>query len=405
MTLHVAPGCDLPDEYVVAKAAILATSGAGKSNAAVVLAEEMHRRKLPWVAVDPKGDWWGMRASADASGPGLPVPILGGLHGDLPLSPNGGKAVARFIAEQRLTCILDVSEFDTLQAMWGFLAEFALELLRVNKHPLHVFAEEASDYLPQSKMEKGNLPKCIGAWRRLVAQGRNRGVGVTLISQRSAKIDKDALDLIETLFAMRATSPRDLAAIRGWVASHDVADELVDSLPGLDDGEAWAWSPHRFHLAKRIVFHRRKTFDSGATPLLAAEATDSYVLAHTQVTVDREAEDPQDWAGIIRARVALLDRKAMNAAVTVFVAVRTAQHNAQWLGRFAKAVASFPEVMDCYRMSGEIDYLIRLALPDIEAYDAFYKRLIAKVDLSDVTSMFAMEEIKSTTRLPLSYLP
>ena len=109
--------------------------------------------------------------------------------------------------------------------------------------------------------------------------------------------------------------------------------------------------------------------------------------------------------GIIRARVALLDRRALNASVTVFVAVRTAQHNAQWLTRFAKAVASFPEVMDCYRMSGEIDYLIRLALPDIDAYDAFYKRLIAKVELSDVTSMFAMEEIKSTTRLPLNYLP
>jgi len=109
--------------------------------------------------------------------------------------------------------------------------------------------------------------------------------------------------------------------------------------------------------------------------------------------------------GIIRARVALLNRRALNAGGTVFVAVRTSQHNAQWLGRFAKAIASFPEVMDCYRMSGEIDYLIRLALPDIDAYDAFYKRLIAKVELSDVTSMFAMEEIKSTTRLPLSYLP
>jgi Lrp/AsnC family transcriptional regulator len=109
--------------------------------------------------------------------------------------------------------------------------------------------------------------------------------------------------------------------------------------------------------------------------------------------------------GVVRARVALLNRKAVNAGVTVFVAVRTAQHNAAWLARFAKAVASFPEVMDCYRMAGEIDYLIRLALPDIEAYDAFYKRLIAKVELSDVTSMFAMEEIKSTTRVPLSYLP
>ncbi len=109
--------------------------------------------------------------------------------------------------------------------------------------------------------------------------------------------------------------------------------------------------------------------------------------------------------GIIRARVALRDRKAVNAGVTVFVAVRTAQHNAAWLTRFAKSVASIPEFMDCYRMSGEVDYLIRLALPDIEAYDSFYKRLIAKVDLSDVTSMFAMEEIKSTTPLPLPSRP
>jgi Lrp/AsnC family transcriptional regulator len=108
--------------------------------------------------------------------------------------------------------------------------------------------------------------------------------------------------------------------------------------------------------------------------------------------------------GVIRRRVALLDRQAINAGVTVFVAVRTSQHTAQWLARFAAAVVEFPEVVDCYRMSGEIDYLLRLALPDIAAYDAFYKRLIAKVELSDDTSMFAMEEIKSTTELPLSYI-
>jgi len=109
-------------------------------------------------------------------------------------------------------------------------------------------------------------------------------------------------------------------------------------------------------------------------------------------------------AGIIRANVALLDRAALNLGVTVFVAIRTNQHNAAWLERFAKAVIEFPEVMDCYRMSGEIDYLLRLVLPDIAAYDRFYKRLIERVELSDVTSMFAMEEIKSTTVLPLDFV-
>ena len=108
-------------------------------------------------------------------------------------------------------------------------------------------------------------------------------------------------------------------------------------------------------------------------------------------------------AGVIRRRVALLDRDALNTGVTVFVAIRTQQHNARWLKDFARAVTGFPEVVDCYRMAGDIDYLLRLVLPDIAAYDSFYKRLIAKIELSDVTSMFAMEQIKSTTELPLSF--
>jgi Lrp/AsnC family transcriptional regulator len=109
-------------------------------------------------------------------------------------------------------------------------------------------------------------------------------------------------------------------------------------------------------------------------------------------------------AGVIRRRVALLDRDALNAGVTVFVAIRTQQHNARWLKDFARAVTGFSEVVDCYRMAGDIDYLLRLVLPDIAAYDSFYKRLIAKIELSDVTSMFAMEQIKSTTELPLSFV-
>ena len=109
--------------------------------------------------------------------------------------------------------------------------------------------------------------------------------------------------------------------------------------------------------------------------------------------------------GVIKARVAVLDPAKVNAKVTVFVSVTTNQHNEDWLTRFARIISEFPEVVEFYRMSGQVDYLLKVVVPDIEAYDAFYKRLIAKIELSDVTSMFAMEEIKSTTRLPLSYLP
>jgi Lrp/AsnC family transcriptional regulator len=108
-------------------------------------------------------------------------------------------------------------------------------------------------------------------------------------------------------------------------------------------------------------------------------------------------------AKIIRARVALLDARKLNVGVTVFVSVKTNHHSLQWLERFAEAVAEMPEVIEFYRMSGEIDYLLRVVVPDIEAYDAFYKRLIARIELSDVSSSFAMEQIKYTTALPLGY--
>ncbi|MGH6953724.1 MAG: Lrp/AsnC family transcriptional regulator [Alphaproteobacteria bacterium] len=108
-------------------------------------------------------------------------------------------------------------------------------------------------------------------------------------------------------------------------------------------------------------------------------------------------------AGVIRKRVALLDGRKLNAGVTVFVSVRTNQHSLPWLERFAKAVADMPEVVEFYRLSGDIDYMLRVVVKDIASYDEFYKRLIARIELTDVSSRFAMEEIKYTTALPLDY--
>ncbi len=106
-------------------------------------------------------------------------------------------------------------------------------------------------------------------------------------------------------------------------------------------------------------------------------------------------------AGIITKRVAVLDPKKVNAAVSVFVAIRTSEHSEKWLKNFSTVVADFPEVVEFYRMSGDVDYLLRVAVPDIAAYDKFYQNLIAKVSLSDVSSSFSMEQIKYTTALPL----
>jgi Lrp/AsnC family transcriptional regulator len=106
-------------------------------------------------------------------------------------------------------------------------------------------------------------------------------------------------------------------------------------------------------------------------------------------------------AGVIERRVAILDREQLDLGLVVFVSIRTSRHDEDWLNAFAKGAAGLPEVVEFYRMSGETDYLLKVVVRDIGAYDAFYKRLIAAAPLQDVSSSFAMEQIKCTTALPI----
>jgi Lrp/AsnC family transcriptional regulator len=109
--------------------------------------------------------------------------------------------------------------------------------------------------------------------------------------------------------------------------------------------------------------------------------------------------------GVIKARVTLLDASRINVGLTAFIALRTTEHSAKWLDQFSKAVRGIPEIIGVYRMTGDIDYLLQVVIPDVAAYDRLYKRLIGKITLADVSSSFVMEEIKSTTVLPLDYAP
>jgi len=107
--------------------------------------------------------------------------------------------------------------------------------------------------------------------------------------------------------------------------------------------------------------------------------------------------------GVIVGRATLLSPDALNVGLTVFIAVRTDRHAAEWLETFKRAVADMPEIIGVFRMSGDVDYLLQAVVPDMKAYDALYQRIIARVPLSDVSSSFVMEEIKRTTALPLGY--
>ena len=107
---------------------------------------------------------------------------------------------------------------------------------------------------------------------------------------------------------------------------------------------------------------------------------------------------------VIERRVALLNPAKVNVGVTVFVSIRTDKHNAEWLKRFSEVISKMPEVVGFYRMSGQIDYLLKVVVPDIAAYDAVYKRLVSDIEIEDVSSTFAMERIKDTMTLPLDYM-
>lgn len=108
--------------------------------------------------------------------------------------------------------------------------------------------------------------------------------------------------------------------------------------------------------------------------------------------------------GVIQQTVALLNARSLNLGTTVFVTLKTANHSEAWFERFVKAVRDIPEVVEIHRMSGDVDYLMRIVVPDIDAYDLVYKRLIAAVEFKDVSASFALETIKYTTALPLNYM-
>lgn len=267
-------GFALPLDAALSTFAVLAIRRAGKSNVGVVMAEEMHAAGAPFIVVDPKGDWWGIRSSADGAGGGLPVPILGGLHGDIPLADSAGAAVARVVAADRLAMVLDVSEFTSGERA-EFLTAFFDELFRRNRSPLHLFLEECDRYLPQVVKEP-RMAALVGAAERIVTLGGFRGIGCTLLSQRSAKVNKGVLTQCETLIALRSSGTLDVKAVTDWMrAQHggntDQIVEAVATLGALPTGEGWVSSPHWLPehggpALTRVRFRRRRTYDSGRTP-------------------------------------------------------------------------------------------------------------------------------------------
>ncbi len=325
--LRIAKELALPLDVVTQTLAILARKGSGKTFTLRLLLERLFKAGMQVVDVDPKGDHWGVRSSADGKGPGIGCLILGGEHGDLPLEPGSGELVAKLVVEERVSVVLDLSLFrkhEVATFMTAFLENFyRLKAREQYRTPVMLFVDEADAVAPQ-KPQRGE-ERMLGAIEDIVRRGRQRGIGCTLVTQRSAVLNKNVLTQAQVMIAMRTIAPQDLAAMDAWIEVHGTPEQratLMESLPSLPRGDAWVWSPGwptDEGIFQRVHVDPIETFDSGATPEPGQKRVEPKERADVDLealrrqmaaTVERvKAADPT----LLRRRIAELERSLSGA--------------------------------------------------------------------------------------------
>jgi len=315
--LKIADGVRLPLDAITRTFAALGQRGTGKTSAAVVIAEEMLHHGGHVVILDPVGVHWGI--TRPGTGRGYPGVIIGGEHADVPLEETAGALVAELVVGRHWPVVVVDMKLLRKGAQRRFMADFLEGVYFHNREPLHVIFEEADQALPQTP--RGMDPimgRVLGAGEDIVKLGRSRGLGVTLVSQRPATVNKNVLEQVETLLLFRLMGPRDRKSAREWVeANADPASEkqVMDSLASLQRGECWLWSPGWLRLLQKIQVRARRTFDSSATPEVGEKLAEPKARAPIDLDVLRQrmadtierakADDPK----ALRARIRELEKE------------------------------------------------------------------------------------------------
>jgi hypothetical protein len=300
------------------KYAVLAKSGGGKTYCALKFEEQMCDAGMFFVVLDPVGKHWALRAGANGEERGgkRDVYVLGGLHGDVELSPSSGALIADTVVDHPGRYVLDVSTFESDAEQDRFATDFAKRLFRRKAkdpgYPLMLVLEEAESFIPQ--VPRGNQSVMLGAFGKIARQGRNHGLGLFMVAQRSAALNKGVLSQADVLIAKEMSHNRDLNAIDEWVEANGTKQErdtLIGSLASLGVDEAWVWSPSWLRCFTRTKVLRRTTFDSSAsvehgTSMKAVKLTPLNVAElgkHIAETAERsKAEDPRELRKKLAAR-------------------------------------------------------------------------------------------------------
>lgn len=270
-----------PEKVLTQHLIALGKTGAGKSSTIRHIVEDLLRRKKRVCVVDIKGDWWGLKSSADGKSAGFPVVAFGDFREpkaqDVPINAQSGKQVAELITSGNRPCIIGFRGWMP-GAVTDFWIDFASTLFNKNEGELYVVISECHNYAPKGKVLDPKAGKVLHWTNRLLSEGRGLGMTFLLDSQRPQKVHNDTLTSCETLIAMRVTHAADRQAIKDWIdgcGDKATGNEVLNTLAQMATGEGWVWSPEIGFGPERIKFPFFETFDSFAPAQLQKKVSDS----------------------------------------------------------------------------------------------------------------------------------
>jgi uncharacterized protein len=392
--LHLSPQLALAADWMTMATVAYGARGSGKTSFGAVVAEELHKARQRFCVIDLKGDFWGLRASADGKGEGIPVVIFGGDHADVPLEPDAGKFLGELVASLEQSVVLDFEHMSKGKQI-RFLGEFFAALYHANREPLLVIADEVQRYCPQRSFSpESNVT--LGAVEDLVKLGRKHGLGVLLLSQRGAGLNKEVSEICDCLVAFRTPGSTDQERVRTWLSANGfywpvvpVSDNATDGqvkaeVASFKNGEAIVASAHPdLNLFMTTRMRLRETFDSSATPKVGEKRREPKKLAAPELeaiktkladAIERtKANDPKE----LRKRVAELEKQLREGSRN---GVRLGTIDTKELAQLQRDNMDLVRMLEEERGRRKIEEVPVLTEKDIERYEKACARLAKAID-------------------------
>lgn len=336
--LKLSKEISLPTNIATQKLAWLGTTGSGKTYGASKLAELFWQIGAQFIVIDPVGVWYGLRLAKDGKKPSdIKIPIFGGLHGDVPLEASGGELMANLVVDKGLSCVLDVSQFESDADKARFASAFADRFFFRKKaapSAVHLFLEECQEFVPQNP-QRGE-ERMLHAFIRMQKLGRNFGIGSSYISQRPQEVNKKALNMAQTLFVFRNTGTHERNAIEKWIEDKSLDESIANDLPKIPTGQCHIWSPEFLKISEVVHILEKETFNASATPEVGTIAKSRHlapidldkVRTEMAATIEKaNSEDPK----LLKKRINELERKLVDTSERGSTNLPVAMGVSQWM--------------------------------------------------------------------------